>query len=68
MEINQRLSILDNLKIQIDALNKKKQEIEKLYLDAVSNLNYVISQTSYSIEDTRQINEEINKRILTPLH
>lgn len=51
--------------MQLDLLNNNKQEIEKLYLDAVSNLSHVLSQTSYSIEVTRQINEGINLKIMT---
>lgn len=63
-EIDKKLSISNDLEEQIDILDEKKQETEKLYIEAAKNLNHVIAQTSYSIEVTRRINEEVNQRIL----
>lgn len=65
LQINKNLSNLNNLKIQIEKLDNKKQEIERLYLEAVSNLNMILSQTSCIVEVTKQINEAINKKIVT---
>ena len=65
LEIDKSLSDSNNLKKQIDDLNAKKQEIERLYLEAVSNLNHVLSSISYLIEVTNQIIEKINKKITT---
>ena len=65
LEIDKSLSDSNNLKKQIDDLNAKKQEIERLYLEVVSNLNRVLSYISYLIEVTNQIIEKINKKIIT---
>ncbi|WP_458743477.1 hypothetical protein [Candidatus Nitrosocosmicus sp. T] len=64
LEIARQSTILSRLKTHINNLNGKKQEIEKLYLGSVSNLNYILTQTSYSIELTKQINQQIDKKIL----
>ena len=53
------------LEIQINKLNNKKQEIERFYLEGMSNLNRIQLQTSLSIEVTKQINEGINRKIMT---
>jgi len=63
-EIDRILSISNDLKEQIDRLDEKKQEMEKLYIEAANNLNHVMTQTFYSIEVTRRINEQVNQRIL----
>lgn len=63
-EIGRILSISNDLKEQIDRLDEKKQEMEKLYIEAANNLNHVMTQTFYSIEVTRRINEQVNQRIL----
>ena len=65
MAINQSASISNNLKIQIERLKVKKQELEKNYSDAVTNLNHILIQTSFSIEVTRHLQQEINKKLLT---
>jgi hypothetical protein len=65
LEISLQSTNLSRLKTQIDSLNGKKQEFEKLYLDSVSNLNYILSQTSNTIEIAKQINQEIDKKIMT---
>ena len=64
-EFDEKLSNLNYLKIQIEKLDKKKQDIEQVHLSAVFNLNWVISQTSHTIEAARQINEGINRKIMT---
>ena len=64
-EFDEKLSNLNYLKIQIEKLDKKKQDIEQIHLSAVFNLNWVISQTSHTIEVARQINEGINRKIMT---
>ena len=63
LEIARQSTILNSLKTQINHLNGKKQGLEKLYLDSVNNLNYIVSQTSYSIDLAKQINHEINHEI-----
>lgn len=65
LEISLQSTNLSKLKIQIDNLNGKKQEFEKLYLDSVSNLNYIFAQTTCTIEIAKQINQEIDKKIIT---
>jgi hypothetical protein len=65
-EFDEKLSKLDYLKLQIEKLDKKKQDMEQVHLSAVFNLNRVISQTSHTIEAARQINEGINRKIMTP--
>ena len=64
-EFDEKLSKLDYLKLQIEKLDKKKQDMEQVHLSAVFNLNRVISQTSHTIEAARQINEGINRKIMT---
>ena len=64
LEIVRQSTILNRLKTQINSLNGKKQEIEKLYLISVNNLNFILTQTSHSIELTKQINQEIDKKIM----
>ncbi len=65
LEISLQSTNLSRLKTRIDNLNEKKQEFEKLYLNSVSNLNYIFAQTSHSIEIAKQINQEIDKKIMT---
>ncbi len=65
LEIVRQSTILSRLKTHINNLNGKKQEIEKLYVDSVSNLNYILTQTSYSIELTKQINQVYLKQLVT---
>ena len=55
LAINQSTSISNNLKIQIERLKVQKQELEKNYSDAVTNLNHILIQTSFSIEVTRHL-------------
>jgi hypothetical protein len=64
LEIARQSTILGKLETQINSLNGKKQEIEKIYLNSVNNLNYILAQTSYSMELTKQINQEIDKKIM----
>ena len=64
LEIVRQSTILNRLKTQINSLNGKKQEIEKLYLISINNLNFILTQTSHSIELTKQINQEIDKKIM----
>lgn len=64
LEIARQSTILNSLKSQFNHLNGKKQDLEKLYLDSVNNLNYILSQTSYSIDVAKQINHEIDKKIM----
>jgi ketopantoate reductase len=63
--INQSTSISNKRKIQIERLKVQKQELEKNYCDAVTNLNHILTQTSFSIEVTRHLQQEINKKLLT---
>ena len=65
LAIDQSASISNKLKIQIERLKVQKQELEKNYSDAVTNLNHILSQTSFSIEVTRHSQQEINKKLLT---
>jgi len=65
LAINQSTSISNSLKIQIERLKVQKQELEKNYSDAVTNLNQILIQTSFSIEVTRHLQQEINKKLLT---
>ncbi len=65
LEISLQSTILSRLKTQIDSLNGKKQEFKKLYMNSVSNLNYIFAQTSCTIELAKQINQEIDKKIMT---
>ncbi len=64
LEIERQSAILNILKTQIINLDGKKQELEKLYSESACNLNYIFTQTSYSIDLAKQINLEINKRII----
>lgn len=64
LEIARQSTLLNSLKTQINHLNRKKQSLEKLYLDSINNLNYILSQTSYSIDVAKQINHEIDKKIM----
>jgi hypothetical protein len=64
LETARQSTILSSLKTQIDHLIVKKQSLEKLYLDSVNNLNYILSQTSHSIEVAKNINHEIDKKII----
>ena len=63
-EIDKKLSISKDLEEQIDRLDARKQETEKLCIEAAKNFNHVVAQTSYLVEVTRRINEEVNQRIL----
>ena len=65
MAINQSTCISNKQKIQIERLKIQKQEWEKNYCDAGTNLNHILTQTSFSIEVTRHLQQEINKKLLT---
>ena len=62
--IDQSLAILNKLKMEVEKLDRQKQELEKNYSDAVVNLNLIVSQMSYSIDAARQIYQDLDKRIL----
>ena len=51
--IEQSLAILNNLKKEVEMLDRQKQELEKTYSDAVANLNHIVYQISYSIDAAR---------------
>lgn len=53
--MNQSTSISNKRKIQIERSKVQKQELEKNYCDAVTILNHILTQTSFSIEVTRHL-------------
>jgi hypothetical protein len=63
--IDQSLAILNKLKMEVEKLDRQKQELEKNYSDAVVNLNLIVSQMSYSIDAARQIYQDLDKRLST---
>ena len=63
--IEQSLAILNNLKKEVEMLDRQKQELEKTYSDAVANLNHIVYQITYSMNAARQIHQEIDKRLST---
>jgi len=63
--INQSLAILTKLKMEVEKLDRQKQELEKNYSDAVVNLNHIVSQMSYSVDAARQIYQDLDKRLST---
>ena len=63
--IEQSLAILNNLKKEVEMLDRQKQELEKTYSDAIANLNHIVYQITYSMNAARQIHQEIDKRLST---
>lgn len=61
-EINKQMSKLNILNEQIDTLDKNKQQLEKAYTDAVSNLHTILSKINQSLDAVSQIDEDIDKR------
>ncbi|ALI36763.1 hypothetical protein NMY3_02572 [Candidatus Nitrosocosmicus oleophilus] len=63
--IEQSLAILNNLKKEVEMLDRQKQELEKTCSDAIANLNHIVYQITYSMNAARQIHQEIDKRLST---
>ena len=63
--IEQSLAILNNLKKEVEMLDRQKLELEKTYSDAIANLNHIVYQITYSMNAARQIHQEIDKRLST---
>jgi predicted nucleic acid-binding Zn-ribbon protein len=66
-EINKQISNLNILNKQIGILNNNKQQLEKAYIDMVSNLKNISSKISQSLDAARQINEGIDKKKIIPV-
>jgi len=63
--IEHSLAILNNLKKEVEMLDRQKQELEKTCSDAIANLNHIVYQITYSMNAARQIHQEIDKRLST---
>ena len=66
-EINKQISNLNILNNQIGILNSNKQQLEKAYMDVVTNLSRILSTIHQSLDAAKQINEGIDKKKIIPI-
>ncbi|HEX5185371.1 MAG TPA: hypothetical protein VFV86_00650 [Nitrososphaeraceae archaeon] len=66
VEIQKQFANLNNLKRQISSINENRQKIDKAYLDAVSNLNNILTKID-QYTGLGRINEKTNNKNMIPI-